>query len=72
MAVPGRSFSDMPVDFRSEGDSNEIGPDRLFPVEEVIRGVIFFYENGLLPDWMNWKVWNPITREWEFRPKDEV
>ena len=63
--VAGVPLSPGGVEFSEEGVDNLFNPEQLLPVEDVIEAAVYFFNNQRLPDWITWKAWNPVTKEWD-------
>jgi hypothetical protein len=60
------------VEFVEEGVENLFQPEELLPVDEVIEGVVYYFKNRRLPDFITWKVWNPATDRWDVLPASQA
>lgn len=59
MALNDHPVTDRGVDFREQGTDTGFRPRYLFPPNEVVEAVVYFFKNNQLPDWMQWKSFGP-------------
>jgi hypothetical protein len=64
-AMPRTICADAPVVFTNQGLENTYDPEDLFPVEEVIDAIVYFYQTHRIPEWLDWRYWNGDTKQWE-------
>jgi hypothetical protein len=68
-AMPQERVTDEAVKCWGEGIPNWIEPDYLHPAEQVIEAIVHFYNTHQLPDWFNWREWNPVSMQWQMARK---
>jgi hypothetical protein len=56
------------VDFASEGDAIAFWPEHLMPVDQAIAIAVYYYQHSELPDWVAWKEWDEVRRQWTIKP----
>jgi hypothetical protein len=70
--VPARPVAEHPVQSWGEGIPTDIEPEALFPVEQAVEAIVYFYNTHQLPKWITWREWDPASLQWKVTPAEAI
>jgi hypothetical protein len=69
-ALAGQRYAQQAVPCWSEGIPTDIEPEYLFPVEQAVEALVYFYNTHELPRWITWREWDPDSLQWKVIPAE--